>query len=248
MTGIMVVTGGSRGIGAATAALAARRGWDVAINYRSDAAAAERLAAEARMQGVRAITVQGDMAREDEVLRLFRTVDDQLGPLTALVNNAGITGPAGRFVDLTADTLRTVFDLNVIGACLCAREAARRMATGRGGSGGAIVNVSSRASELGSPNEFIHYAASKGAVDSLTIGLAKELAPEGIRVNAVNPGLIETEIHAASGIPDRLEKLKAGVPLGRPGAADEVAETILWLLSDAASYICGALVPVSGGR
>jgi NAD(P)-dependent dehydrogenase (short-subunit alcohol dehydrogenase family) len=248
MGGILVVTGGSRGIGAATVRLAAHEGWDVCVNYRQDAEKAEAVANEARSHGVRAIAVQGDMAREDDIVRLFATVDDQLGPLTGLVNNAGITGPAGKLVDLTAETLRGVLDLNVLGPFLCAREAVRRMAKSLGGSGGVIVNVSSRASVLGSPNEFIHYAASKGAIDSFTIGLSKELAPEGIRVNAVNPGLIDTEIHDASGIPGRLERLVGGVPAGRVGSAEEVAEAIVWLLSEQSSYVAGALVPVSGGR
>jgi NAD(P)-dependent dehydrogenase (short-subunit alcohol dehydrogenase family) len=248
MGGILVVTGGSRGIGAATVRLAAHEGWDVCVNYMRDAEKAEAVAAEARFHGVRAIAVQGDMAREDDIVRLFATVDDHLGPLTGLVNNAGITGPAGKLLDLTAETLRGVLDLNVFGPFLCAREAARRMAKSRGGNGGVIVNVSSRASALGSPNEFIHYAASKGAIDSFTIGLSKELAPEGIRVNAVNPGLIDTEIHDASGIPGRLERLVGAVPAGRVGTAEEVAETIVWLLSEQSSYVAGALVPVSGGR
>jgi len=248
MAGILVVTGGSRGIGAATIRLAANAGWDVCVNYVSDGNKAEAVAADARNQGVRAITVQGDMGLEEDIMRLFATVDDQLGAITGLVNNAGITGPAGKLVDVTAETLNSVMNLNVIGPFLCAREAARRMAKSRGGAGGVIVNVSSRASALGSPNEFIHYAASKGAIDSFTIGLSKELAPEGIRVNAVNPGLIETEIHDASGIPGRLERLVGGVPQGRVGKAEEVAQAIVWLLSEQSSYVAGAFVPVSGGR
>ncbi|WP_158044369.1 SDR family oxidoreductase [Skermanella pratensis] len=248
MAGILVVTGGSRGIGAATVRLAARAGWDVCVNYLRDQAKAEAVAGDARAHGVRAITVQGDMAREPDVMRLFAAVDDQLGPLTGLVNNAGITGPAGKLLDLTAETVESVMAINVVGPFLCAREAARRMAKSRGGRGGTIVNVSSRAAALGSPNEFVHYAASKGAVDSLTIGLSKELGPEGIRVNAVNPGLIDTEIHDASGIPGRLGRLVGGVPEGRVGAAEEVAQAIVWLLSEQSSYVCGALVPVSGGR
>jgi NAD(P)-dependent dehydrogenase (short-subunit alcohol dehydrogenase family) len=248
MAGILVITGGSRGIGAATVRLAASNGWDVCVNYVRDQAKAEAVAANAREHGVRAIAVQGDMAREDDILRLFATVDDQLGPLTGLVNNAGITGPAGKLIDVTAETVSSVMNLNVVGPFLCAREAARRMAKSRGGHGGVIVNVSSRASALGSPNEFVHYAASKGAIDSFTIGLSKELAPEGIRVNAVNPGLIETEIHDASGIPGRLERLVSGVPQGRVGKAEEVAQAIIWLLSEQSSYVAGAFVPVSGGR
>jgi NAD(P)-dependent dehydrogenase (short-subunit alcohol dehydrogenase family) len=248
MAGILVVTGGSRGIGAATVRLAASKGWDVCVNYVRDETNAEAVAADAREQGVRAITVQGDLAREEDILRLFATVDDQLGVLTGLVNNAGITGPAGKLIDLAAETVVSVMNLNVVGPFLCAREAARRMAKSCGGSGGVIVNVSSRAAALGSPNEFIHYAASKGAIDSFTIGLSKELAPEGIRVNAVSPGLIDTEIHDASGIPGRLERLVSGVPQGRVGTAEEVAEAIVWLLSDQSSYVAGAFLPVSGGR
>jgi NAD(P)-dependent dehydrogenase (short-subunit alcohol dehydrogenase family) len=248
VAGILIVTGGSRGIGAATVQLAAKAGWDVCVNYVRDREKAEAVAAEARGQGVRAITVQSDMAREDDILRLFSTVDDQLGTVTGLVNNAGITGPAGKLLDLTAETVSSVMTLNVVGPFLCAREAARRMAKSRGGNGGVIVNVPSRASAIGSPNEFVHYAASKGAIDSFTIGLSKELAPEGIRVNAVNPGLIETEIHDASGIPGRLERLVGGVPQGRTGKAEEVAQAIVWLLSDQSSYVAGAFIPVSGGR
>jgi NAD(P)-dependent dehydrogenase (short-subunit alcohol dehydrogenase family) len=248
MAGILVVTGGSRGIGAATVRLAASKGWDVCVNYVRDETNAEAVAADARAQGVRAITVQGDMAREEDIIRLFATVDDQLGVLTGLVNNAGITGPAGKLIDITAETVTSVMNLNVVGPFLCAREAARRMAKSLGGPGGVIVNVSSRAAALGSPNEFIHYAASKGAIDSFTIGLSKELAPEGIRVNAVHPGLIDTEIHDASGIPGRLERLVSGVPQGRVGTAEEVAEAIVWLLSDQSSYVAGAFLPVSGGR
>jgi len=248
MAGILVVTGGSRGIGAATIRLAGSKGWDVCVNYVRDETKAEAVAADAREQGVRAITVQGDMAREADIIRLFATVDDQLGVLTGLVNNAGITGPASKLIDITAETVTSVMNLNVVGPFLCAREATRRMAKSRGGLGGVIVNVSSRAAALGSPNEFIHYAASKGAIDSFTIGLSKELAPEGIRVNAVHPGLIDTEIHDASGIPGRLEQLVSGVPQGRVGTAEEVAEAIVWLLSDQSSYVAGAFLPVSGGR
>jgi NAD(P)-dependent dehydrogenase (short-subunit alcohol dehydrogenase family) len=248
MAGILVITGGSRGIGAATVRLAASKGWDVCVNYVRDETNAEAVAADAREQGVRAITVQGDMAREEDILRLFATVDDQLGAITGLVNNAGITGPAGKLIDITAETVSSVMNLNVVGPFLCTREATLRMAKSRGGPGGVIVNVSSRAAALGSPNEFIHYAASKGAIDSFTIGLSKELAPEGIRVNAVNPGLIETEIHDASGIPGRLERLVSGVPQGRVGKAEEVAQAIVWLLSEQSSYVAGAFVPVSGGR
>ena len=244
MSGVMIVTGAGRGIGAATARLAGQRGYAVAVNYRTAQRQAEALAVEIESAGGRAIVVQGDVAEEADVVRLFETVDDVLGPVTALVNNAGITGPVRKVVDIDLPTLRAVFDINVIGCFLCAREAVRRMSTERGGRGGAIVNVSSRASGLGSGGEFIHYAASKGAVDSFTIGLAREVAREGIRVNAVNPGLIETEINEG----DRLARLAPSVPMARAGTAEEVAEAVLWLLSDAASYVTGTFVHVSGGR
>jgi NAD(P)-dependent dehydrogenase (short-subunit alcohol dehydrogenase family) len=244
MSGVMIVTGAGRGIGAATARLAGQRGYAVAVNYRTAQQQAEALAVEIESAGGRAIVVQGDVAEEADVVRLFRIVDDVLGPVTALVNNAGITGPVRKVADIDLPTLRGVFDINVIGCFLCAREAVRRMSTERGGRGGAIVNVSSRASGLGSGGEFIHYAASKGAVDSFTIGLAREVAREGIRVNAVNPGLIDTEIHEG----DRLARIAPSVPMARAGTAGEVAEAVLWLLSDAASYVTGTFVHVSGGR
>ena len=242
--GVMVVTGGGRGIGAATARLGAERGYAVAINYRGSKEQAEALAAEIANGGGRAIAVQGDVAKEADAVRLFEAVDRELGPVTALVNNAGITGPTRRVADLDYETLRSVLDINVIGSFLCAREAVRRMSTARGGRGGAIVNISSRASEIGGGGEFVIYGASKGAIDTFTVGLAREVAAEGIRVNAVNPGLIETEIH-----PDgRLQRMVPMVPMGRAGTAEEVAEVILWLLSDAASYVTGARVPIGGGR
>lgn len=245
---VLLVTGGSRGIGAATALLAARRGYDVAINYQRDADAAGRVAEACRAAGVRAEIIQADVAREDEIARLFRTVDERLGRLTHLVNNAGITGRASRLDEVSPETIRACIDLNVTGAILVAREAVKRMARRRGGSGGAIVNLSSAATTLGSPHEFVWYAASKGAIDSLTIGLAREWATEGIRSNAVAPGLIDTDIHASSGLPDRLQRLTGFIPLGRPGTAEEVAETILFLLSDAASYVNGEVLRVGGGR
>lgn len=244
----LIVTGGSRGIGAAIARLAAERGYDVAVNYRSDAAAAEAVVADCRAQGARAFAVQGDMADEDDILAMFARADEELGPLAALVNNAGTTGPLRRVVDIDRDSLMGVLALNVAGYMLCAREAVRRMSTARGGVGGAIVNISSRAATLGNPNEWVHYATSKGATDSLTIGLALEVAQEGIRVNAIQPGLIATDIHATAGAPDRLERLTPNVPMGRAGEAHEVATLALWLLSDEASYVTGAVVPVSGGR
>lgn len=248
MSGIMVVTGGARGIGAATVRLAAARGYDVAINYRSARHAAEAVAAEAVGAGARAIAVQGDVAKDEDVRRLFDTVDQELGPLTALVNNAGIVGPVGRVAEIDVASLQEVFAINCIGSFLCAREAIRRMSTGRGGKGGAIVNLSSRAAELGTANTWVWYAASKGAIDTFTIGLAREVGGEGIRVNAVAPGLIDTEIHEPAGGRERISKLLPEVPLKRVGTPEEVAESILWLLSDAASYVNGTIVDVGGGR
>lgn len=244
----LLITGASRGIGAATARLAARRGHPVLINYRTGADEAALLAKEISDEGGRAATFEADMAREQDILAMFDAFDREFGALGGLVNNAGITGHITRVEDMDAGTLQQIMAVNVIAPFLCAREAVKRMSTKHGGQGGTIVNVSSRASELGSPNEFVHYAASKGAVDSFTIGLAKEVAGEGIRVNAVNPGLIDTEIHARAGSPERLERLLPGVPMGRIGSPEEVAETILWLMSDAASYISAVLVPISGGR
>jgi NAD(P)-dependent dehydrogenase (short-subunit alcohol dehydrogenase family) len=248
MSGILIVTGGSRGIGAATARLAATRGYDVAINYRSGRQEAEAVAKDASRAGVRAITVQGDVAKEADVVRLFETVDRELGGLTALVNNAGVVGAYGRVVDIDAASLQSVFNINCIGGFLCAREAIRRMSTDRDGKGGGIVNVSSRAAELGNANTWVWYAASKGAVDTFTVGLAREVGREGIRVNAVAPGLIDTEIHEPAGGRERVAKLLAEVPMGRVGTPDEVAECILWLLSDQASYVTGTIVEVGGGR
>jgi NAD(P)-dependent dehydrogenase (short-subunit alcohol dehydrogenase family) len=253
---VLLVTGGGRGIGAATARLAAQRGYAVAINYAHQAAAAEQLVADIQALGGLALAVQADISDETQVLRLFATVDAQLGPLRALVNNAGVVDVTARVDSMDAARLQRMFGVNVIGSFLCAREAVRRMGTRQGernfgpgyGQGGAIVNVSSAASRLGSPGQYVDYAASKGAIDTMTIGLAKEVADEGIRVNAVRPGIIRTEIHLASGDPARVERIGAAAPLGRPGEAEEVARAILWLASDEASYLSGALVDVSGGR
>jgi NAD(P)-dependent dehydrogenase (short-subunit alcohol dehydrogenase family) len=248
MSKVVIVTGGSRGIGAATARMAGARGYAVCISYLGREDAATAVVDDIKKAGGNALMVQADSAVEKDVLRLFETCGRELGGVTHLVNNAGITGPNCRLTDLSAADLQRVLAVNVGGYFLCAREAVRRMSTGHGGRGGAIVNVSSRASLLGGPNEWIHYAASKGATDTFTVGLAKEVAEEGIRVNAVNPGLIETDIHAAAGMPDRTTRLAAGVPMKRSGAAEEVAETILFLLSDAASYVTGTCIEVSGGR
>ena len=248
MQKIVLVTGGSRGIGAATAMLAAKCGYAVALNYRSDAARAEQVLANVRSSGVKAIAVQADISKEDDIMRLFETVESHLGRLTALVNNAGILEKQMRVESMPADRLQRVLATNVVGTMLCAREAVRRMSTKLGGRGGSIVNVSSMASRLGSPNEYVDYAASKGAVDTFTIGLSREVAAEGIRVNAIRPGLIDTEMHASGGEPARIERLKSGVPMQRGGTAEEAAHAILWLLSDEASYTTGSFIEVSGGR
>ena len=248
MSGVMMITGGGRGIGAATARLAAARGYAVCVNYQRDAEAAERVVAEIADAGGKAVAVQADVAREDDVERLFAASDRELGPLTALVNNAGVTGRISRLDEADTDVIRRAVDINVTGAILCARAAVRRISTRHGGPGGGIVNISSVAAALGSPGEYVWYAATKGAIDSLTVGLCKELAEDGIRVNAVAPGLIKTEIHAASGLPDRAERLAHLVPMGRAGESEEVAEAVLWLLSDAASYVTGTVLRVTGGR
>jgi len=245
---VLLVTGGSRGIGAATCRLAARSGYAVAVNYQRDEAAAARIVAEIEKGGGRAVAIQADVAEEAAVERLFDEAERRLGRLTHLVNNAGIVGSGSRLDAVDAATLRAVFDINILGAFLCARAAVRRISTKHGGAGGAIVNLSSAAATLGSPGEFTWYAASKGAIDTLTIGLAKEVAGEGIRVNAVAPGMIMTEIHAASGDPGRIERIRPTIPMARIAEPEEIAETILFLLSDAASYVTGAVLRAAGGR
>ncbi|MEE1611314.1 glucose 1-dehydrogenase [Microvirga sp. CF3016] len=246
---VALITGGSRGIGAAVAQLAAARGYDVAITYRSEREAAEQVLAACRASGAAAMACQGDVAVEADVVRMFDEAEAALGPVAHVVNNAGITGKSSRLEAAAADTIRTCIDVNVLGAIWVAREAARRLSTSRGGSGGTIVNISSVAAGLGSPNEYVWYAASKGAVDSLTIGLAKELAGEGIRVNAVSPGMTKTDIHERSTQDaGRLERIRPHIPLNRIGEPEEIAEAVLFLMSDAASYITGANLPVSGGR
>lgn len=245
---IMLITGGSRGIGAATALLAAERGWQVAISYLGNASAAEAVVAQIRAHGGNALAVQADVGVDDDVQRLFNTVDDKLGRLSSLVNNAGILELQTRLDQMDLARWQRVFSANVFGSFLCAKEAVLRMSTRHGGAGGTIVNVSSAAARIGSPNEFIDYAAAKGAVDSMTLGLAKEVAAEGIRVNAVRPGLIYTDIHASAGEPGRVDRAKVGVPMQRGGTAAEVAEAIVWLASEQSSYVTGTLLDVTGGR
>ncbi|MFM0718155.1 SDR family oxidoreductase [Paraburkholderia strydomiana] len=248
MTKAVLITGGSRGIGRASARLLGARGWCVGVNYARNLAAAEATVAEVERAGGRAVAIEGDVANEADVIAMFDTLQQKFGKIDALVNNAGIVAPSSALADMDFARLKRMFDVNVLGAYLCAREAARRMSSDRGGAGGVIVNISSAAARLGSPNEYVDYAGSKGAIDTMTLGLAKELGPRGVRVNAVRPGLIDTEIHASGGKPERAAQLGATTPLGRPGSADEVAEMIVWLLSDAASYVSGALIDVSGGR
>jgi NAD(P)-dependent dehydrogenase (short-subunit alcohol dehydrogenase family) len=248
MDGVLLVTGGSRGIGAATALLAARKGYAVAVNYTSNEAAAADVVRSIESAGGQALAVQADVAKEDEVLRMFEQVDAKLGRLTALVNNAGIVDRAQRLDEMSLERLKRMFDVNLLGSFLCAREAVRRMSTKHGGKGGAIVNVSSAAARLGAAGQYVDYAAAKGAIDVLTLGLAKEVANEGIRVNAVRPGLIETDIHASGGLPNRVRDLQHLVPMQRGGSAEEVAQAIVWLLSPEASYTTMSLVDVSGGR
>jgi NAD(P)-dependent dehydrogenase (short-subunit alcohol dehydrogenase family) len=246
--GALIVTGAARGIGAAVARRAAACGFAVAVNYARSEERAQHVVREICSSGGRAIAIQGDVGREGDVLRLFETAERELGPIKGLVNNAGITGGFARVESVSAKALADVMAVNVTGSFLCAREAVRRMSTRHGGSGGAIVNISSRAVQYGSAGEWVHYAASKGAIDAFTLGLAREVATEGIRVNAVAPGLIDTEIHADNGEPERLRRLMGTIPMGRAGKPEEVAEAVVWLLSPAASYVTGAILPVGGGR
>jgi NAD(P)-dependent dehydrogenase (short-subunit alcohol dehydrogenase family) len=246
--GVLLVTGGGRGIGAATARLAAKRGYAVCVNYLRDKGAAESVVQDIRDDGGSAIAVAGDVSVEKDVLHLFDACDRSLGPLVALVNNAGIVATRARVDAIDAARLERMFAVNVVGAFLCAREAIRRMSTKHGGKGGAIVNGSSGAARLGSPGEWVDYAASKGAIDTMTIGLSKELAEDGIRVNCVRPGFVNTDIHAGAGEPDRIERLRDGIPMKRGGEPEEVARAIVWLLSAEASYSTGAILDVTGGR
>lgn len=244
---IAIVTGGGRGIGAATARVLAGSGYDVAISYRSDSASAGEIVRDIEGMGRRALAMRADNASEQDILSLFRKVDNELGPVSVLVNNAAATGGFARIEDVTVESLNAVAQTNFVGTAVCCREAVRRMSTKHGGAGGVIVNISSGAAIRGSAGEWVHYAASKGAVNTLTIGLAKEVALEGIRVNAVAPGLTATDMHANEGAPDRLERMAPMVPMGRAGTAEEVAAAVAWLASDAASYVTGAILPVGGG-
>jgi NAD(P)-dependent dehydrogenase (short-subunit alcohol dehydrogenase family) len=245
---VIAITGGSRGIGAAVARLAAGRGYDVAISYRSDAEAAESVVKDIERAGRRGLAVKADVARDSDIVAFFEAIDRAFGRLDVLVNNAGIVAPRSAVADLTADRLAQMLAVNVTGSFIAAREAILRLSTRRGGRGGVIVNLSSAAAKHGSPGEFVDYAASKGAIDVFTQGLAKEVATEGIRVNAVRPGLIDTEIHASAGVPGRVKEMQGLVPMQRGGTAEEVAEAILWLASDQASYVTAALLDVGGGR
>ena len=248
MSKLVLITGGSRGIGAATALLAARQGYAVAVNYSANSPAADDVVHQIRQAGGQAMTVQADVASEAQVVAMFEKIDAELGRVTALVNNAGVVDQAARVDAMTLQRLRRMFEVNVFGSFLCAREAVKRMSTRYGGAGGSIVNVSSAASRLGSPGQYVDYASAKGAIDTFTLGLAKEVAAEGIRVNAVRPGIIDTEIHASGGLPDRVRDVAPQLPMGRAGSAEEVAESIVWLLGEGASYSTGALLDVAGGR
>ena len=244
----VLVTGASRGIGAATARLCAREGWSVAVNYTRDAAAAQSVVQAIQAAGGRALAVQADVADEAQVLAMFARIDAELPRLVGLVNNAGVIDLGARVDEMSIERLQRMFGVNLVGSFVCAREALRRMSTRHGGAGGAIVNLSSAAARIGAPGMYVDYAASKGAIDTFTLGLAREVALEGVRVNGVRPGIIDTDIHAAGGLPDRAHQSAALIPMQRPGTADEVAQAIVWLLSDAASYVTGTTIDVTGGR
>jgi NAD(P)-dependent dehydrogenase (short-subunit alcohol dehydrogenase family) len=246
--GTLIVTGASRGIGAAVATLAGERGYAVAVNFATSEAEAMQVVGEIVAGGGRAVSIQADVSHEEQIIRMFETAERELGPIKGLVNNAGVTGGFARVDEVSSAAIANVFAVNVSGTILCSREAVRRMSTRRGGTGGAIVNISSRAAHTGAAGEWVHYATSKGAIDSFTIGLAREVATEGIRVNAVAPGLVDTGLHAANGDPNRLQRLMGTIPMGRAGAPREVAEGVLWLLSSAASYTTGAILQIGGGR
>ncbi len=248
MKPVLLITGASRGIGAATALLAAQQGWSVAVNYAHNATAAHAVVTQIQNLGGTALAIQADVGDEAQILRMFAEVDAKLGRLSGLVNNAGVVDVTAKVQDMSWARWERMMRINVLGAFACAREAIRRMSTAQGGTGGSIVNISSAAARLGAPNQYVDYAASKGAIDSMTLGLAKEVAAEGIRVNAVRPGLIETDIHASGGLPNRVRDLQHLVPMQRGGTADEVAQAIVWLLSDASSYTTMSFIETSGGR
>jgi NAD(P)-dependent dehydrogenase (short-subunit alcohol dehydrogenase family) len=248
MVKTLLITGASRGIGRAAALLAGRRGWSVGVNYVREEAAALAVVKEIQRSGGKAVALHGDVAFEADVVGLFEGAAKALGPLDGVVVNAGVVAPIARLADMSVERMKRIFDINILGAYLCAREAARRLSRSRGGRGGSIVLVSSAAARLGGAGTYVDYAGSKGAIDTLTLGLAKELGGEGVRVNAIRPGLIETDIHASGGEPDRALRLGVSTPLGRPGTVDEVGEAIVWLLGDSASYVTGAILDVAGGR
>jgi NAD(P)-dependent dehydrogenase (short-subunit alcohol dehydrogenase family) len=248
MNGIMLVTGASRGIGAAIAKQAGRQGYAVAVNYLNSQDAAESIVSDINKAGGKAIAIQADTSREEDVLRLFETVDKELGTLSALINNAGVVDVACRVDEMSVERMERIFATNITGYFMCAREAVKRMSSRHGGKGGCIINISSAAARLGSAGEYVDYAASKGATDTMTTGLANEVAKEGIRVNAVRPGPIHTDIHASGGEPDRINRIKSAIPMGRGGTPEEISDAVMWLVSDGASYVTGAFLDVSGGR